>query len=238
MKSTFLIILLIFILPDSFSQERILTGTWSTGGLYMNPPKIILYSDSTFGYTAPLDVGSVPETKGKYLIKNDSIFFNYPNKIHPQIESITLSSDSKTKLNKVIFNAKFIRDSSRRVSPMHLYFNDTFSNRYKDLGYAKNKDTLIINQFSPEDVLFIHFNMYSVISCNLDFQKSNVFRINILLPELPTIYFLNSNCGVFRNGLLYIDYDGNYIPYYNITVNDTKKKRKKILEQINNEVKN
>jgi hypothetical protein len=237
MKNTFLIILLIFILPDSFSQEQILTGTWSTGGLYINPPKIILYSDSSFGYTAPLDVGSIPETKGKYLIKNDSIFFNYPNIIHPQIECVTLANDSKTELIKVIFTAKFIKNNSRQVSPMHIYMNDQFSIRYKNLGYVKNNDTLTIH-YSREDTLFIHFNMYSVISCNLDFQKSNVFRVNILLPELPTIYFLNSNYGIFRNDLLFIDNDGKRMPYYNMTVNNTRKKRTKILEQISNEMKN
>jgi hypothetical protein len=76
--------LLTFLPLMIFGQVDSLFGTYVTATMG-NSPIIKLFSDSTFSYKSSIDVGYIPETFGYLKFSDDTVYFNYKQKIHPEI---------------------------------------------------------------------------------------------------------------------------------------------------------
>ncbi len=231
-KILFIVIVSIFPLTNHYGQSRIIEGTWTNRGISLLPTVINIYPDSSFGYWGAINFGGAFETKGSYSIKNDSIFFKYPNIISPQITDIESGYDPKSKSVQISFDVNFSGNHIRTFA-MLAYLNSKYTDRYKPIGALSTNGTLYTEKFNIDDTLYIHFNLHTIIMCKLDVTNQNKYIIRILLPYCETIYYLTSAFGVFKDDLMYVDYNDTPILYYNTTVYNTQRKRKKVTERIN-----
>lgn len=220
------IFILIFYLPlIAIGQSKNIFGTYKTWTLG-NSPIIKLFPDSTFSYTSPIDVGYVPETFGNLKFSGDTIYFNYEQKIHPEIidSSSLFNPNHKNILIKVNGNLTLHNN-------IFLYVNDPFSDSSQIVTFDSNF-VASLDSINKTDKLYIHVGMYSRIPISINFQEKNEFFFKILLPPEKTIYFMTEKKALLKNGFIYFSMTENGIPYYKIDLFNKNRKIKKIKKEI------
>ncbi len=218
---TLTFILITFLPIITFGQTDSVFGTYVTATMG-NSPIIKLFPDSTFSYQSPVDAGDVPETLGELNFEGDTVYFNYNQKIHPEI------TDSSSRFNPTHQNILIkVNGNLNWYDNISLYVNEPFSDNGKIVAFDSNH-MASLDSIKETDSLFIHVGMYSWTPITIDFKKNNEFNFEISLPKEQTIYFLTEKKALLKNGLMYFSMSENGVPFYNIDVYKKKRDRKKI----------
>jgi hypothetical protein len=218
---TRIFILITFLPIITFGQIDSIFGTYVTV-TFGNSPIIKLFPDSTFSYQSPIRVGDIPETFGELNFVGDTVYFNYKQKIHPEI------TDSSSRFNPAHQNILIkVNGNLNWYDNISLYVNEPFSGNGKIVAFDSNH-IASLDSIKETDSLFIHVGMYSWIPITIDSKNKNEFNFEISLPNGQTIYYLTEKKALLKNGLMYFSMSENDVPFYNIDLYKKKKDRKKI----------
>ena len=230
MKNKGIVLFIMLLTPCfCFSQGDSVMGSYTIGGTIIPSfllPTITLGTQNVFTYNSGLDVGDSPETEGRYEKRGDTVFFSYPVQINPIVVKIDKKLNIGQKGVRISLSGNLKQSGSAMLYVNHHIYDES---RYYQFD---STNTTFVDSISSADSICIYTSMNTLIPMHLDLDSFNDYHYKILLPLLPSIYYLTDQKAFYKNGLLYFFKDGHTTVYFNLDVYSERRTRRRIEEYI------